>query len=114
MSKKAQVLSFFDLPFRPLNKNVTSRIVSGEHLMFVEHQVKKGHVAIDDSHINEQFTLVLKGAVKFTLEGESHILKNGDALLIPSQVVHTCEVLEDSIVIEVFSPPRTEWLNESR
>lgn len=78
--------------------------------MFVEHKVKKGHVAIDDQHVNEQFTLVMSGSLKITIEGKTTLLKAGNAVLIPSFVVHSVEVLEDSTVIEVFSPPRKEWL----
>ncbi len=106
----AQFFSFFNMPFHPLNANVSSRIISGEKLMFVEHRVKKGHTALGDSHVNEQLTMVLSGAVRFTIGKESYLLKEGDALLIPSNVKHNCEVLEDSMIIEVFSPPRKEWL----
>lgn len=109
-SKSAQFFSFSGMPFRPLNEKVSSRIMTGEKLMFVEHKVKKGHVAIDDSHENEQLTLVLSGSLRMTIGKESHVLKKGDAVLIASHVVHNVEVLEDSVVIEVFSPPRKEWL----
>jgi len=110
-SKDAQFFSFSSMPFQPLYNNVSSRLMAGEKLMFVEHRVKKGHTATGDKHENEQLTLILSGSLKVTIGKESHVLKNGDAVLIPSNVVHNIEVLEDSVVIEVFSPPRKEWLN---
>jgi quercetin dioxygenase-like cupin family protein len=78
--------------------------------MFVEHRVKKGHIAKDDKHENEQLTLIVSGSIQITIGNESRLLKNGEAVLIPSWVVHSVEVLEDSIVYEVFSPPRQEWI----
>lgn len=110
--KKPQLFSIFEMPFRPLNEKVSSRIIAGEKLMFAEHRVKKGHVIKDDKHPNEQLTFVLDGHIKITVDGEIYMLKKGNALLIPSKVVHSCEVLEDSIVLEVFSPPRKEWLEK--
>lgn len=106
----ANFFSFFDMPFQPLNANVSSRMIAGQELMFVEHRVKKGHIAVDDRHVNEQMTLVMRGSIRMTIDGISHLMKPGNAILIPSNVIHTCEVLEDSVVIEVFSPPRKEWL----
>ncbi len=110
---QAQFVSFSALPYKPLSDRVSSRMMAGKELMFIEHKVKKGHRAIDERHENEQLTFVLQGLIRVTLEKGSHLLKAGDAVLIPSGVVHTVEVLEDSSVIEVFSPPRREWLGLS-
>jgi quercetin dioxygenase-like cupin family protein len=108
----AQFFSFFDMSFRPLNENVLSRFMAGKGFMFVEHKAKKGHAGADESHINEQLTLILDGHVEFWVENRHYVLKKGDALLIPSGAVHRVRVLEDSSVIEVFSPPRVEWIEK--
>lgn len=105
----ALFFSFFDMPFHPLNSHVSSRIISGKQLMFVEHKVKKGHITEEEVHENEQLTLVLQGSLLFLLGEKSYLIKKGEALLIPSRTPHRCEVLEDSSLIEVFSPPRQEW-----
>lgn len=109
--ESAQFFSFSDLPFRPLNPKVSSRMMVGEELMFVEHRVKKGHRSSQEKHVNEQLTLVLEGHLRFTVEGKVYDLKAGDALLIPSGADHQAEAVEDSKVIEVFSPPRQEWIS---
>ncbi len=80
--------------------------------MFIEHKVKKGHRADADCHENEQLTFVLMGMLKIVVNGHEKILKAGSAVLIPSNLPHHIEVLEDSVVIEVFSPPRAEWLEK--
>lgn len=107
---EVKYISFFDLPYRPLSDKVASRMITGKGLMFVEHKAKKGHLVVDDKHDNEQLTLVMRGSIRITVEQVSHLLKAGDAVLIPSGVPHTVEVLEDSSVIEVFNPPRSEWM----
>lgn len=111
--EKASFVSFFHLPFRSLNSHVTSRMISGEEAMLVEHRVKKGHVSSEESHPNEQITLVLQGCLRFVVEGTLYVLRPGDAILIQARAVHSCEVLEDSEVFEVFSPPRKEWIDHS-
>ncbi len=85
--------------------------MAGAELMLVEHRVKKGQASFAEHHENEQLTLVLSGKLKCTVGEAIHILEKGGAVLIPSRVVHSVEVLEDSTVIEVFSPPRKEWLS---
>ncbi len=105
----AHFFSFFDLPFRPLGPKVSSRMVAGKELMFVEHRVKKGHRSSQETHESEQLTLVLEGHLRFTTGDKVYELKRGDSLLIPAGVPHQGEAIEDSRVIEVFSPPRQEW-----
>lgn len=111
--EKAHFFDFGNTSFQPLNATVSSRMIAGAKLMYVEHQVKKGHISLEESHENEQLTLVLRGSLRFTVGDAVHYLKEGDALLIPAHVVHSCEVIEESRVIEVFSPPRREWLSNS-
>jgi len=80
--------------------------------MLVEHRIKQGHVAMNDAHENEQLTLVLRGKLKFTIHDQTYIIDAGNAILIPSKIVHSCEVIEDSEVLEIFSPIRQEWLDK--
>ena len=108
--EEAKYFSFSELPFNPLNEKVSSRFMAGEHLMYVEHRAKKGHIAVNDLHVNEQLSLIVSGSLRVAAGGKLYLLKPGDAILFTSNMVHTVEVLEDSIVIEVFSPPRKEWL----
>ena len=109
--EKPLFFSFFDMPYHFRSEKVSSRSIAGKELMLVEHRVKKGHITAKETHENEQLTLVLSGSLKFTIENHSYFLKKGDALLIPSFIPHDCEVLEDSALIEIFSPPRKEWIS---
>lgn len=62
------------------------------------------------SHPQEQITHVLCGRVVMILDGVRHELREGDSLLIPSNVSHGAETIEQTLVIDTFSPPRHDYL----
>ena len=62
-------------------------------------------------HESEQISMVLQGAMKFELEGREVMVRGGEVLVIPSNLPHSALAIEDSTVIEVFSPIRHDWLN---
>ena len=57
------------------------------------------------AHVNEQFSCVLSGRVRFTLAGEERVLGAGSVLHLPSCAPHGAEALEESVVLDVFAPP---------
>jgi quercetin dioxygenase-like cupin family protein len=62
------------------------------------------------SHPNEQISMLESGALRFTISGEERVLRAGDALVIPADAPHTVEALEDSLAVDLFSPPREDWI----
>ncbi len=82
--------------------------------------LKKGAIVPAHDHINEQFTYVLSGVLRFWIgahadsPGDTFIdVKEGDVLVIPSMVRHRAEALEDTLDMDVFNPPRQDWLDGS-
>lgn len=63
-----------------------------------------------DVHPSEQIDVILSGRVKFVVDGVEWVLGPGEALSVPPNVPHTCEVLEDVDYYEVFVPPLEEEL----
>jgi quercetin dioxygenase-like cupin family protein len=61
-------------------------------------------------HESEQITYILEGVLKFQFEGQEVTLRKGDVLVIPSNVPHSAEALEDTQDLELFSPIRMDWL----
>jgi quercetin dioxygenase-like cupin family protein len=59
--------------------------------------------------VNEQVSMVESGALKFFIDGREEIVRAGEVLTIPPHAPHAVEVLEDSVVVDVFSPPRDDW-----
>ena len=89
-------------------------MVTGERMMIAHWSMKKGCVVPLHSHDNEQIAYVLDGALKLWLgEGGSEevIVRSGEVLHIPSGLPHKSLALEDTFAMDVFCPPRQDWLD---
>jgi quercetin dioxygenase-like cupin family protein len=73
--------------------------------------LRRGAVVPRHSHRNEQITYVLEGALEFTLDdGEVMVVRAGELLVIPPDVPHQAVALEDTLDLDVFAPPRADWI----
>jgi quercetin dioxygenase-like cupin family protein len=91
------------------------RLITGERMMLAHVYLKKGCIVPKHSHENEQLTYILEGALKFRIgeDGAEEItVQAGEVLLIPSNVPHQAEALEETLDVDVFSPPRQDWLDK--
>ncbi len=84
-------------------------VVDGEKLMLVEVHFEKGGVGTLHSHPHEQAVYVLKGTVRFTRGGETFEVKAGEQTLVPSGTTHGLVALEETLLLDVFSPPREDF-----
>jgi len=73
----------------------------------------RGALVPRHSHVNEQITWIISGALKLIFDDGERILREGEMLLIPANVPHAAEALEDTVDIDVFAPPREDWINKS-
>lgn len=89
-------------------------LASSAHMMLMEVQLKAGSSLPIHSHPQEQVTYVVKGRLRMMLAGEPHELAAGDVLLMLGDALHGVEVLEDALVIDTFSPPRWDLLEQDR
>lgn len=93
---------------------ITRKLITGDDVMLAHVFLQKGAVVPRHSHHNEQFTYILQGALKFWIgedESEIVIVKAGEVLHLPSNVPHKAEALEDTLDMDIFSPPRQDWLD---
>ena len=91
------------------------RLITGDRMMLAHVYLKKGCIVPKHSHENEQLTYILEGALKFWIgdDGAEEItVSAGEVLLIPSNVPHKAEALEETLDVDVFSPPRQDWLEK--
>lgn len=79
-------------------------------LMCVENRFQKGAVGALHSHPHTQITYVVSGAFSFTIEGETHTVRTGDALLKEDGVPHGCTCLEEGVLLDIFSPMREDFV----
>ena len=91
------------------------RLITGDRMMLAHVYLKKGCIVPKHSHENEQLTYILEGALKFSIgeDGAQEItVSAGEVLLIPSNVPHMAEALEETLDVDIFSPPRQDWLDK--
>jgi quercetin dioxygenase-like cupin family protein len=112
-------VSFFrwdEMPKEQVSAMLDRRLVTGDRIMLAHVYLKKGCVVPRHQHDNEQITYILEGALRFWVgedEKEVVVVRAGEVLLIPSNVWHKAEALEDTLDVDVFSPPRQDWLDKS-
>jgi quercetin dioxygenase-like cupin family protein len=104
-----------DVPEETLKGTITRRVITGERMMIAQVFLKKGDVVPEHSHHNEQLTYILSGALSFRLGGsdEELVVRAGEVLIIPPHLSHSAVALEDTLDVDVFSPPREDWLNRT-
>jgi unsaturated pyranuronate lyase len=106
-----------DLPREELNPLLSRRLVTGGDLMIAHVYLKKGRLVPRHAHENEQLTYILEGCLRFQLgegdEQETVDVQAGEVLTIPRNLPHEAEALEDTLDVDVFNPPRADWLDGS-
>jgi quercetin dioxygenase-like cupin family protein len=113
---KATLHRWESMPKEQLNENIGRRMITGERMMIAHIYLKKGSVVPRHHHHNEQITYVLEGALRFRLgaEGEQEVMvRAGEVLTIPPNLPHSAEALEDTLDVDIFDPPRQDWLDGS-
>ena len=105
-----------DLVKEPLKEDLARRLISTERMMLAQVFLEKGCIVPKHSHESEQLSYILEGKLRFWLgEDESEVLDvgAGEVLHLPSWLPHKAEALETTLDVDVFSPPRQDWLEGS-
>lgn len=104
-----------DMEKEKVSDTIRRRIVTGERAMLAHIYLDKGARVPQHSHHHEQITYLLEGSLRFWIgeDREEMILRAGEVLHIPPHVPHEAEALEDCLDVDVFSPPREDWLDGS-
>ena len=105
-----------DIPKEQLSDVLDRKLITGDRMMLAHVYLKKGAVVPQHSHENEQITYILKGGLRFWIgANESEVIDvlAGEVLHIPSHVRHKAEALADTLDVDVFSPPRQDWLDKT-
>ncbi len=105
-----------DMPREKVTDQISRRLVTGEKMMLAHVYLEKGAVVPKHQHHNEQITYVLEGWLRFWVgddQREIIDIRAGEVLTIPSNVWHKAEAMEKTLDVDVFSPPREDWLNHT-
>jgi quercetin dioxygenase-like cupin family protein len=85
-------------------------ITSGATMYQMIAQLDAGSRMPEHQHSQEQIAHILKGHLRMIVSGVPHEMKAGDSIYLASNVPHRVETIEDTTVLDTFSPPREEYL----
>jgi quercetin dioxygenase-like cupin family protein len=101
------------IPLEDLNPLLQRQFVVGQNVMVARVLLKKGCIVPEHSHHNEQITYILEGALKFWIDGKVIVVNAGEVLTIPPHMPHKAEAVEDTVDLDIFNPPRADWINKT-
>jgi len=105
--------SWSNIPAEQINPSISRQFITGDRVTVARFELKRGGIVPMHAHENEQVSFVLDGALKFKIDGREIIVRGGEVLQIPGTVPHEVEVLEDTLVVDVFSPVRQDWIDKT-
>ncbi|HTV10163.1 MAG TPA: cupin domain-containing protein [Candidatus Aquilonibacter sp.] len=114
MSERPIHIAWSAIPPEHLNPLLSRQFVTGSQAMLSRIQLQKGCIVPRHVHANEQIAFILSGALRFSLgeEGaaEDYVVRGGEVLVIPGNIPHLAEALEDTDNLDIFAPPRQDWI----
>ena len=113
LQAKLQHIPWSTVPIEDLNPLLQRHFVVGENIMLARVLLKKGCIVPEHSHHNEQLTYILEGALKFWIDGKEIVVHAGEVLVIPPHMPHKAEALEYTVDLDVFTPPRADWIDKT-
>jgi unsaturated pyranuronate lyase len=113
--KKAELrhIPWSSVEVEVLNPLLGRHFIVGQNVMLARVLLKKGCMVPEHSHHNEQITYVLEGALKFGIDGQEIVVNAGEVLTIPPNMPHWAEALADTVDLDIFNPPRADWINKT-
>lgn len=114
VAEKATVTRWADLPQERMRGSITRRFVHSDRMMVGEIFFSKGDAVPAHRHDNEQYTYVLKGALRFRFgedQDDERLVSAGEIVLIPSGLLHSAEAMDDTLELDIFCPPRADWID---
>jgi quercetin dioxygenase-like cupin family protein len=108
-----QYLPWREVELEDINPLFQRQLIVGHEVMLARVLLKKGCIVPLHSHVNEQLTYILEGALKFWIDGREIVVHAGEVLTIPPHMPHKAEALEDTVDLDIFHPPRADWLSKT-
>jgi quercetin dioxygenase-like cupin family protein len=108
-----QLTSWDKIELETLNPKITRKMMSGEHATMARISLKQGAVVPRHSHVSEQFSWIVSGALKFIFDDREFVARTGEIVFIPSNEPHAAEALEDTVDIDFFAPRREDWITKN-
>jgi quercetin dioxygenase-like cupin family protein len=110
---EARLFSWNSVELEVLNPLLQRQMIVGKDVMVARMALKQGCVVPLHHHHNEQVSCILEGALKFWIDGKEIVVRAGEVLTIPPHMPHSAEAMADTVGLDVFHPPRTDWINKT-
>jgi quercetin dioxygenase-like cupin family protein len=98
------------IPAERMNPLMVRRVLHGGSMTIVRMELLKDAVVPEHSHRHEQIATVERGSLQFAIGGGQQVVRAGESLVIPPHLPHAAVALEDSLVMDLFSPAREDWI----
>ena len=112
-SRPVRLYRWDEIALEKVTEMISRKIITGEREMVTQIYLKRGAIVPMHSHESEQMTYVLQGGLRFMINGEEITVREGEVLHIPSHLPHRAEALETTLDVDIFCPPRADWLDGS-
>jgi quercetin dioxygenase-like cupin family protein len=109
---EAKHIKWNDIEVEAMSSTISRQLLVGTNLMVARVLLKKGARVPLHSHHNEQVTYILEGALHFFIDNKEVVVSAGEVLCIPPHMPHEAIALEDTVDVDIFTPPRQDWLNK--
>ena len=110
---KLRHIAWSSVEVEALNPLLGRHFVVGQNVMLARVLLKKGCMVPEHSHHNEQISYIVEGALKFGIDGKEIVVSEGEVLIIPPNMPHSAEALADTVDLDIFNPPRADWINKT-
>ena len=107
-----QKTSWKAMEVEQLNDKLTRQMISGENATISQLLLKQGATVPRHSHVNEQYSWIISGSLKFVFDDREILVGAGEILLIPANVAHSAVALEDTVDVDIFAPRREDWIRK--
>ena len=104
--------SWKTMEIEQLNNKLSRQMISGENATIAQILLKKGATVPRHSHMNEQYSWIISGALNFVFDDREILVGAGEILLIPANVAHSAVALEDTVDVDIFAPRREDWIRK--
>ena len=101
------------LPWEEVTEEISRKVITGRNEMIAQVHLKKDALVPEHSHVSEQISYIVEGALRFWIGGEELVLRAGELVVIPPNVPHKALALEDTLDLDIFSPIRQDWLDHT-
>ena len=104
--------SWTSVEVEKMNDLLSRQMISGENATIAQLLIKRGGTVPRHSHVNEQYSWILSGSLRFLFDDREIVVNAGEVLVIPAHVPHGAVALEDTVDVDFFAPRREDWIKK--